>query len=150
MMHCHFSVHGQLLNITCCETAFGTAAFSRCVLCLFVSRLPMTICDQEPHVQGSSAGSDAWPVSYETVGSSYRIVERRAPSMSKLSLIRSLCDQLKGTQQELKTVTAKVDVALSKASRAMDAEKFLLEEIKNLGKAMKCKSFELLNCFAPG
>jgi hypothetical protein len=63
--------------------------------------------------------------------------------MSELSLICSLRDQLKGTQQELKTVTAKVDVALSKASRATDAEKFLLEEIKNLGKAMKSESFEL-------
>jgi hypothetical protein len=49
-------------------------------------------------------------------------------------------------QQELKVVTAKVDVALSKASRAADAEKFLLEEVENLGKAMKCKSFELLMC----
>jgi hypothetical protein len=59
--------------------------------------------------------------------------------MSELSLIRSLRDQLKGTQQELKTVTAKVDVALSKDLRATDAEKFLLEEIENLGKATKCK-----------
>jgi hypothetical protein len=110
----------------------------------------MTICDREPYVQGSSAGSDAWPVSYETVGSSSRAVERRAPSLSELSLIRSLRDQLKGTQQELKIVTAKVDVALSKASRATDIEKFLLEEIENLGKAMKCKSFELLICSIPG
>jgi hypothetical protein len=58
----------------------------------------MTICDREPYVQGSSAGSDAWPVSYEAVGSSSRAVERRAPSLSKLSLICSLRDQLKGTQ----------------------------------------------------
>jgi hypothetical protein len=97
-------------------------------------------------LQGSSAGSDAWPVSYETVGSSSSNVERRAPSMSELSLICSLRDQLKSTQQELKTVSAKVDVALSKASRAADSEKFLLEEIENLGKAMKCKSFEFLIC----
>jgi hypothetical protein len=52
--------------------------------------------------------------------------------MNELSLIRSLRDQLKGTQQELKTVTAKVDVALSKASRATNAEKFLLEEVETL------------------
>jgi hypothetical protein len=65
-------------------------------------------------------------------------------------LIRSLRDQLKSTQQELKLVTAKVDIALSKALRAMDAEKFLLEEIENLGKAMKCESFELSICSAPG
>jgi hypothetical protein len=70
--------------------------------------------------------------------------------MNELSLIRSLRDQLKGTQRELKTITAKVDVALSKASRAADTEKFLLEEVKNLGKAMKCKSFELLICSVPG
>jgi hypothetical protein len=50
----------------------------------------------------------------------------------------------------LKIVTTKVDVALSKASRAMDVEKFLLEEIENLGKAMKCKSFEFLICFVLG
>jgi hypothetical protein len=110
----------------------------------------MTICDWGPHVQGSSAGSDARPVSYETVGSSSCAVERQAPSMSELYLICSLCDQLKSTQQELKTVTAKVDIALSKALRATNAEKFLLEEIENLGKAMKCKSFELLICFALG
>jgi hypothetical protein len=72
------------------------------------------------------------------VGSSSSIHERRAPSSSELSLIRSLRDQLKRAQQELKIVTAKVDVALSKASLASDAENFLLGEIKNLGKAMKC------------
>jgi hypothetical protein len=54
-----------------------------------------------------------------------------------------LCDQLKNTQHQLKAVTAKVDVAQSKASRATDAEKFLLEEVKNLGKALKCESFEI-------
>jgi hypothetical protein len=50
----------------------------------------------------------------------------------------------------LKTITAKVDVALSKASQAADAEKFLLEEIENIGKAMKCKTFELLICSSSG
>jgi hypothetical protein len=109
----------------------------------------MIACDWGPHVQGSSAGSDAWPVSYETVGSSSRAVERRTPSLGELSLICSLHDQLKSTQQELKIVTAKVNVALSKASQATDAKKFLLEEIESLGKAMKCESFELLICFAP-
>jgi hypothetical protein len=52
-----------------------------------------------------------------------------------------LRNQLKSTQHQLKVVTAKVDVALSKASRAADAEKFLLEEVENLGKALKCESF---------
>jgi hypothetical protein len=50
-----------------------------------------------------------------------------------------LRDQLKNTQQQLKIVTAKVDVALSKALLAKDAEDFLLGEIENLGKAMECK-----------
>jgi hypothetical protein len=59
--------------------------------------------------------------------------------MSEVSLIRSLRDQLRCAQQELKIVTTKVDVALSKPSLAADAENFLLGEIKNLGKAMKCK-----------
>jgi hypothetical protein len=44
-------------------------------------------------------------------------------------------------------VTAKVDVALSKASLAADAEKFLLGEIENLGKAMECKFFRALDMF---
>jgi hypothetical protein len=57
---------------------------------------------------------------------------------------------LKSTQQELKIVNAKVDVALSKVSLATDAEKFLLGEIENLGKAMKCKFFELLICSTSG
>jgi hypothetical protein len=52
-----------------------------------------------------------------------------------------LRDQLKSTQQQLRVVTAKADVALSKASRATNAEKFLLEEVENLGKALKCESF---------
>jgi hypothetical protein len=103
------------------------------------------MCDWGPPVQDSSVVSNAWPVSYETVAGSSSAVERRAPSMSELSLIRSLRDQLKNTQHQLKIVTAKVDVALSKASRATDAEKFLLEEVKNLGKAMKCESSELLD-----
>jgi hypothetical protein len=54
-----------------------------------------------------------------------------------------LRDQLKNTQQRLKAVTAKVDVALSKASRATDVEKFLLEEIERLGKSLKYESVEL-------
>jgi hypothetical protein len=45
-------------------------------------------------VQGTSAGPDAWPISYEMVASSSRAVERRVPSASELSLIRSLRDQL--------------------------------------------------------
>jgi hypothetical protein len=94
-------------------------------------------------MQDSSVLSNAWPVSYETVASSSSAVERRAPSTSELTLIRSLRDQLKNTQYQLKTVTAKVDVALSKASRAADAKKFLLDEIENLGKSLKCESFEL-------
>jgi hypothetical protein len=95
--------------------------------------------DRAPYLQGTSAGSGAWPVSYETVGSSSSVAERQAPSSSELSLIRSLHDQLRCTQQELKIVTVKVDVALSKASLSSDAENFLRGEIKNLGKAMKCK-----------
>jgi hypothetical protein len=54
-----------------------------------------------------------------------------------------LRDQLKNMQHQLKAVTTKVDVALSKASRAADAKKFLLEEIESLGKSLKCESFEL-------
>jgi hypothetical protein len=102
----------------------------------------------ESRLQGARAGSDAWPVSYETVGRSSSAFERRMPSASELCLICSLRDQLKSTQQELKTVTAKVNVAPSKASLAMDAENFLLGEIENLGKAMKCKFFELLICYS--
>jgi hypothetical protein len=52
-------------------------------------------------VQDSSVISNAWPVSYETVASSSSAVERRAPSPSELTLIRSLRDQLKNTQHQL-------------------------------------------------
>jgi hypothetical protein len=51
----------------------------------------------------------------------------------------------------LKIVTAKVDVALSKASLAKDAKNFLLGEIESLGKAMECKfSFEEQIVFGDG
>jgi hypothetical protein len=91
-------------------------------------------------MQDPSATSNTWPVEYEIVGSTSGAVEWRAPSSSKLALIRSLHDQLKNTQHQLKVVTAKVDVALSKALLAADAEKFLLDEVENLGKALKCES----------
>jgi hypothetical protein len=48
-------------------------------------------------------------------------------------------------QRQLKMVTAKVDVTLSKASHAADCEKFLLDEIENLGKSLKCESLDLLS-----
>jgi hypothetical protein len=67
--------------------------------------------------------------------------------MGELSLIQTLRDQLKCTQQVLKRVTAQVDVALLKASQAADAERFLLGEIDNLGKAMNCTYFLFVVCF---
>jgi hypothetical protein len=107
----------------------------------------MLVCDARLLVQGLSPVSDAWPVSYETVGSTPGAVERRTPSSSELALIRSLRDQLQNTQRQLKVVTARVDVALSKASLAADAEKFLLDEVESLGKALKCEfSVSLLCC----
>jgi hypothetical protein len=90
--------------------------------------------------------TSAWPVSYETIASSSSATKRRAPSTGELTLIWSLHDQLRNTQQQLRAVSAKVDIALSKASYAQDGEKFLLEEIDNLGKSLKCKSFELSRC----
>jgi hypothetical protein len=115
----------------CCFNALALLAvtllllFCRRIPHLLVIWLPMTMRDWRPLVQDSSVLSNAWPVSYETVASSSSFVERRAPSTSELTLIRSLRDQLKNTQHQLKAVIAKVDVALSKASRAADAEKFL-------------------------
>jgi hypothetical protein len=90
-------------------------------------------------MQDPSVTSNAWPVPYETVASTSGAVGRRKPSNSKLSLIWLLRDQLRNAQQQLKIVTAKVDVALSKASLAKDAEDFLLGEIESFGKAMECK-----------
>jgi hypothetical protein len=106
----------------------------------------MFVCDARLLVQDPSLTSGAWPVSYETTGSSSGAVERRTPSSGELSLIRSLRDQLQNSQRQLKVVTAKVDVALSKASYAAGCEKFLLDEIENLGKSLQCESsdpFEL-------
>jgi hypothetical protein len=96
-------------------------------------------------MQDPSLTSGAWLVSYETVGSTSGAIERRAPSSSEFSLIRSLRDQLQSMQRQLKVVTAKVDVALSKVSYAADCEKFLLDEIESLGKSLKCES---LNFFS--
>jgi hypothetical protein len=96
--------------------------------------------------QDPSLSAGACPVSYETVGSSTGAVERRAPSSGELSLIRSLRDQLQSSQRQLKVVTAKVDVALSKASYAADCEKFLLDEIETLGKSLQCKSSDFFRC----
>jgi hypothetical protein len=106
----------------------------------------MLVCDARLLVQDPSLISGAWPVSYETVGSTSGAVERRTPSSGELSLIRSLRDQLQNTQHQLKVVTAKVDVALSKASHAVDCEKFLLNEIENLGKSLKCESLNFFRC----
>jgi hypothetical protein len=100
----------------------------------------MSLCDWAPYLQGPSSGSNVWPVSYETTSGSRAIIEKRPPSAGELSLIQALRDQLKSAQHGLKRVTAKVDVALSKASLAGDAEKFILSKIKNLGNAMECKS----------
>jgi hypothetical protein len=109
-------------------------------------RLPLLVCDGRLLLQDPSLPSGAWPVSYETVGSTSGAIERRAPSSGELSLIRSLRDQLQSTQRQLKVVTAKVDVALSKASHAADCEKFLLDEIENLGKSLKCESLNFFRC----
>jgi hypothetical protein len=104
-----------------------------------------SLCNCVSRLQGTRIGSDAWLVSFEIAGGSsagklhLAAVERRAPSAGKLSVIWNLRDQLRCTQQELRRVTALVDVARSKASRAADAERYLLGEIDSLGKAMKCK-----------
>jgi hypothetical protein len=78
----------------------------------------MTIRDRDCLLQDASMPSSAWPISYETVAGSSSAIERRALSVGELTLIRSLRDQLRNMQQQLKAVTAKVDVALSKASHA--------------------------------
>jgi hypothetical protein len=106
----------------------------------------MLVCDIWLLVQDPSLRAGAWPVSYETTSSTSGAVERRAPSSGELSLIRSLRDQLQNTQRQLKVVTAKVDVALSKASYAADCEKFLLDEIETLGKSLQCESLVFFRC----
>jgi hypothetical protein len=110
--------------------------------------MPMLVCDVWFLVQDPSLSSGAWPISYETIGSSSGAVERRTPSLGELSLIQSLRDQLQNSQRQLKVVTAKVDVALSKASYAADCEKFLLDEIENLGKSLQCESSDPLELCA--
>jgi hypothetical protein len=59
--------------------------------------------------------------------------------VSELSLIRDLRDQLRRDQQDVKRITAHVDVARSKASQAATAERYLLSEIDSLGKSLKCE-----------
>jgi hypothetical protein len=106
----------------------------------------MLVCDARLLVQDPSLIPGAWPVSYEMVGSTSGAIEQRTPSSGELALIRSLRDQLQNTQCQLKVVTAKVDVALLKASHAAHCEKFLLDEIENLGKSLKCESLDLFRC----
>jgi hypothetical protein len=106
----------------------------------------MLVCDARLLVQDPSLTSGAWPALYEMVGSTSGAIERRVPSSGKLSLIRSLHDQLQNTQRQLKVVTAKVDVALLKASHAADCGKFLLDEIENLGKSLKCETLNFFRC----
>jgi hypothetical protein len=101
-------------------------------------------CNCVSHPHGARSGSDAWMPSYEVVGrssaggSSAVVAERQAPSACELSLIRDFQDQLKRAQQEVKTVTALVDVARSKASLAA-TKRYLLSEIYSLGKTLKCE-----------
>jgi hypothetical protein len=57
----------------------------------------MLVCDARPLMQEPSATSSAWPVEYETVGSASGAVQRRVPSSSELTLIRSLRDELQST-----------------------------------------------------
>jgi hypothetical protein len=56
-----------------------------------------------------------------------------------------LQDQQKRAQQEVKEITARVNVSRSKASEAIAAEQYLLSEIDSLGKSLKCK-----HCLKPG
>jgi hypothetical protein len=65
--------------------------------------------------------------------------ERHVPSTGELSLICELRDQLKNVRQELNEVTALVAISCSKASQAMVAERYLLSEVKSIGKSLKCK-----------
>jgi hypothetical protein len=106
----------------------------------------MLVCDARLLLQDPSLTSGAWPVSYEMVGSTAGAIEQRVPSSGELSLIRSLRGQLQNTQCQLKVATAKVNVTLSKASHAADCEKFLLDEIENLGKSLKCESLNFFRC----
>jgi hypothetical protein len=106
----------------------------------------MLVCDAWFLVQDPSLRAGAWPVSYETASGTSGVVERRAPSSGELSLIRSLRDQLQNTQRQLKVVTAKVDVALSKASHAADCERFLLDEVETLGKSLQCELLDFFRC----
>jgi hypothetical protein len=68
-------------------------------------------------VQARWIGSDAWVSSYQTTGGSLSgtsttgALERCVPSACELSMIRTLQDQLKNVQQELKEVTTLVAVS---------------------------------------
>jgi hypothetical protein len=65
--------------------------------------------------------------------------ERHVSSAGELSLIRDLRDQLKKVRQELKEVTALVDVSRFKALQAMAVERYLLSKVESIGKSLKCE-----------
>jgi hypothetical protein len=95
--------------------------------------------------QAGSTGSGTWVLSYQIVGGSSSgtltagAPETRVPSLGELYLICNLRDQLKNVPQELKDVTALVAVSHSKASQAMAVERYLLSEVKSIGKSLKRK-----------
>jgi hypothetical protein len=84
---------------------------------------------QDPFVTSS-----AWPIPYEMVASTSGAIERRAPSSSELALIRSLRDQLKNTQHQLKVVTAKVALLCRRHRWLQTPRSFCLRKSRTWGK----------------
>jgi len=67
--------------------------------------------------------------------------KRGAPTDEEHRLIRDLRDQLNRMRQDLIRVRAHADVSVSKATRALEREEYLIQEMKNLGAELECKYF---------
>ena len=70
--------------------------------------------------------------------------KRGVPTDEEHRLIRDLRDQLNRMRQDLIRVKAHADVSVSKATRALECEEYLIQEMKNLSAELECKCFVLI------
>jgi hypothetical protein len=76
------------------------------------------------------------PFPADTTGVS---AKKGVPTDEEHRLIRDLRDQLNRTRQDLIRVRAHADVSVSKATRALEREEYLIQEMRNLGAELECK-----------
>jgi len=86
----------------------------------------------------------ARPLTSSTDASAGVDSRRGAPTDGEHRLIRDLRDQLNRMRQDLIRVKAHADVSVSKATRELEREEYLIQEMKNLSAELECKCFLLI------